>query len=637
MTDPEAMGPGGDAGGEVPQRDHRAPGPGPDPTALDVTIVDGYVDEPAHFGVPPYISTYPRYTAGALVDAGVPEDSITYQTIDDLRDDRQQWADVADADLMIYVGGMTVPGTYVGGTPAEPDEVKELAWTADGTTLMGGPVRFGVGEENKGAEDMERDDLDYDFVAKGDVEAAAHDLVRSGLEGFGDRMRDTEEVDRWAADGAFVVEHHPGHPDYLICEMETSRGCAYRCSFCTEPLYGDPAFRTAASVVEEVAELYDRGARHFRLGRQADILAFGGDGEAPNPGALRRLYGGIREVAPDLRTLHLDNMNPVTIVDYPERSREGIRIIAEQNTAGDVAAFGLESADPVVQERNDLLVSAEECLEAVRVVNEVAGWRPGGPSDARAAERASSAEGRSGDRSSGRSPREDGECREPWDETDAAPTYGDDAAPRLPKLLPGINLVHGLKGERGATYEHNQRFLQRVMDEGLLLRRVNIRQVMAFPGTEMSDTGADIAKDHKTQFRAYKREVRETVDNPMLQRLAPPGTVLPDVHLEYHEDGTTFGRQLGTYPLLVGMPGERELGRAIDVAVVDHGYRSVTGVPYPLDVNAASMDELTAIPGIGQSTAGDVVVGRPYDSVAEVDAGVDLGRFATAKPPARAD
>ncbi len=53
-----------------------------DPATLDVTIVDGYVDEPAHFGVPPYISTYPRYTAGALVDAGVPREQITYHTTD---------------------------------------------------------------------------------------------------------------------------------------------------------------------------------------------------------------------------------------------------------------------------------------------------------------------------------------------------------------------------------------------------------------------------------------------------------------------------------------------------------------------------------------------------------------------------
>ncbi|EMA36702.1 radical SAM protein [Halococcus hamelinensis] len=560
-----------------------------DPTTLDVTLVDGYVDEPAHFGVPPYVSTYPRFTAGALVDAGVPEERITYHTIDELRDEKKNWRDVADADLTVYLGGMTVPGKYVGGTPAEPDEVKEVAWVAEGTTLLGGPVRFGVGEENAGGQEMERKDLDFEFVAKGDVEAAAHDLVESGLEGFGDRMRDVEEVTRWAREGAFVVESHPNHPDYLICEIETSRGCAYRCSFCTEPLYGNPSFRPPESIVAEVEALYEAGVRHFRLGRQADLLAYGGDGEAPNPEALRDLYGGIREVAPDLDTLHLDNINPITIVGWPEASREGLEIIAEHNTPGDTAAFGLESADPVVQEQNDLNVTADECFRAVEIVNESAGWRP--------------------------------------DED------------RLPKLLPGINLLHGLAGEREETYELNKQFLHRVYDAGLSLRRVNIRQVMAFAGTKMNETGTAIADDHKKLFKRYKREVREEIDNPMLQRVAPVGTLLPDVHLEYHQDGTTFGRQLGTYPLLVGIPGEQPLGETVDIAVTDHGYRSVSGVPAPLDLNAASMNELAALPGLGKRRAGTLVVNRPYGSPDEASdtLGVDLPSFATARTPEGAD
>ena len=562
-----------------------------DPVDLSVTIVDGYVDEPAHFGVPPYISTYPRYVAGALVDAGVPHDAITYHTIDGLREEKRHWRAVEDADLTIYVGGMTVPGNYVGGTPAEPDEVRRIAWTTDGTSLMGGPVRFGVGDENEGASEPERDDLDFDFLAGADVEAAAFDLVENGLEGFEPRYRTMEESSRWAREGAFIVEQHPNHPEYLICEIETGRGCAYRCSFCTEPLYGDASFREPEAVVSEVGALSDHGVANFRLGRQADILAYGGDGEAPNPGALRELYGGIREVAPDLETLHLDNMNPITVVKWPEKAREGIRIIAEHNTPGDTAAFGVESADPAVQSDNNLNVTADEALEAVRIVNEVGGWRPG-------------------------------------EEPGTGPSTGEDAARRLPKLLPGINLVHGLKGETSETFEHNKRFLQRILDEGLMIRRVNIRQVMAFPGTEMDETGAEIAHDHKRQFKEYKREVRETIDNPMLQRVAPPGTVLPDVHLEYHQDGKTFGRQLGTYPLLVGIPGERPLGKTIDVAITDHGYRSVTGVPYPLDLNAATMDELQAIPGIGSQTAGNIVVEQPYESLPDLEE-ADLDAFGT--------
>lgn len=555
------------------------------PSELTVVLIDGYVDEPAHFGVPPYLSTYPRYTAGALVDAGVQQENIAYYTIDEVRDAHEPWVAIESADLVVYLGGMTVPGKYVGGTPAEPHEVQEIAWTVTGTSLLGGPVRFGVGERNEGASDMERDGLDYDFVAKGDVEAAAFDLVTNELGGFSDRLRSNEEIDTWAECGAFIVEEHPNHPEYLICELETSRGCPYRCSFCTEPLYGaEPSFREPASVIREVNALSNHSVRNFRLGRQADILAYGGDGEAPNPTALKELYSGIRDVAPDLETLHLDNMNPITIVRWPEQSRECIRTIAEYNTSGDTAAFGLESADPVVQDKNNLNVTADECFEAIKIVNEEGGYRQ-------------------------------------------SQAY-------LPKLLPGINLVHGLKGERPETYEHNREFLQRVLDAGLMVRRINIRQVMAFPGTEMSSTGAVIAESHKKQFKQYKKEIRETIDQPFLQRVAPTGTILPSVHLEYHQDQTTFGRQLGTYPLLVGIPGEHEVGTTIDVAIVDHGYRSVTGIPWPLDINSATMKELTSLPGIGNQRAGKIIMNRPFESPSDVTEllSVDVTDYITPQP-----
>ncbi len=270
-----------------------------DPETLDVTIVDGYVDEPAHFGVPPYISTYPRYAAGALVDAGVPREQITYHTIDELREDNAVWRDVEAADLMVYVGGMTVPGKYVGGTPAEPDEVRELAWSANGTSMMGGPVRFGVGEANEGASETARDDLDFDFLAMADVEAAVFDLVESGLEGFDDRYRDIEDATAGPPGrvrGRTAPE--PPRPPHLR-DGDLAGLCL--------PLF--VLYRTAVRQPRVPhRRLRRQGGReplrprraHFRLGRQADILAFGGDGEAPNPDALRRLYGGIREVAPDL-------------------------------------------------------------------------------------------------------------------------------------------------------------------------------------------------------------------------------------------------------------------------------------------------------------------------------------------------
>lgn len=528
-----------------------------------LTIVDGYVDEPAHFGVPPYIATYPRYVYGAAVDAGVEPSSIRYHTIDALRADRDHYRDVAGADLLVYVGGMTVPGKYVGGTPATPEEVRELAWIAEGVSIMGGPIRFGVGVENAGAQEMHRDTLDFDHVAMADIEAAVFDLLSADLEGFSPRYRETAEADRWARLGAPVVTAHPSHPDHLICEIETGRGCPYRCSFCTEPMYGAPRFRDPDAIVAEVRALAAAGVRDFRLGRQADLLAFGGDGEAPNPAAIERLYAGITTAVDDLRTLHLDNINPITIVRYPDRARTALATIARYNTPGDTAAFGLESADPAVQEANDLNVTADECFTAIEIVNEVAGWRP------------------------------------------------DDTHPRLPKLLPGINLLHGLAGETEDTYTANIRFLKRVHDAGLLVRRINIRQVMAFEGTPMAETGSSIAVAHRDRFQRYKQRVREQVDRPMLRRVAPVGTRLDGVIMEYHEGGRTFGRQLGTYPLLVAIPGEQPLGSVRDVVITDHGYRSVTGVPYPIDPATATQAELLAVPGIGAATAGALMAASP--------------------------
>jgi len=38
-----------------------------------VVIVDGYTDEPAGLGVPPYLDVYARYAAGAAFTAGADE------------------------------------------------------------------------------------------------------------------------------------------------------------------------------------------------------------------------------------------------------------------------------------------------------------------------------------------------------------------------------------------------------------------------------------------------------------------------------------------------------------------------------------------------------------------------------------
>jgi radical SAM superfamily enzyme with C-terminal helix-hairpin-helix motif len=279
----------------------------------------------------------------------------------------------------------------------------------------------------------------------------------------------------------------------------------------------------------------------------------------PDPAAIEELYKGIRNSAPDLKVLHMDNANPVTLARFPEESRKIAEIIVKYHTSGDVAALGMESADPEVIRANDLKASPDEVFEAIKLLNDAGGAR-----------------GESG----------------------------------FPELLPGINFVHGLKGETKKTFELNIEFMKKVLDSGLMVRRINIRQVMIFAGTPMQGH-EELAAKHKEFFLRYKEKMRNEIDLPMLRRVIPSGYVMKDVRTEVF-DKITFGRQLGTYPLLAGIQAQVELNRFYDVMVTDHGYRSITGIPLPVDINRAQLKIIEQIPGVGRKQAGKILMGRPY-------------------------
>ena len=57
------------------------------------------------------------------------------------------------------------------------------------------------------------------------------------------------------------------------------------------------------------------------------------------------------------------------------------------------------------------------------------------------------------------------------------------------------------------------------------------------------------------------------------------------------------------------------LGTILDVGIIDHGYRSVTGLPVPLHINRASVAQLAAIPGMGRKRATRVFLAQPIQDV----------------------
>lgn len=544
---------------------------------MRVVILDGYVDEPTCLGVPPYISTYVRYVAGALVYAGLPEESIFYVAVDDYRRKEEKRELLKEADVIFLITGMTVPGRYLGGTPITKKEIEEVG-ELPAYKVVGGPVKFGF--TLKGGSRAERLEFKgFDLISLGDVELAAYHVGRALVEGVElptgtfTLKRTAREVDRFAPLGAFIVKDHFYYP-YVICEIETFRGCERRhhCSYCTEGLYGRPDERKPEKIVEEVKALYREGVKYFRIGRQPNILGYKavkteGEFPEPNPEAICKLFREIREVG-EIKTLHIDNVNAGTIAAHTEKSREALRCIATYDTEGDIAPFGLESADPEVIKRNYLKVDPEGVKTAVRVVNEVGAFKE----------------------------REKG----------------------LYKLLPGINFLVGLPGETKETFRKNIDFLKSILDEGLLVRRVNIRQVMVFDETPIADMVKRPKTKHRREFERFKEWVRENFDLPMMRKVFPVGTVIKDVLLEAYDGAHTLGRQIGTYPILVRIPEKLELFRTTDVVVVGHRERSVIGIPVPIKINEISHKLLSYIPGISKKTASEIVLKRPFKDKGEL-------------------
>jgi radical SAM superfamily enzyme with C-terminal helix-hairpin-helix motif len=111
----------------------------------------------------------------------------------------------------------------------------------------------------------------------------------------------------------------------------------------------------------------------------------------------------------------------------------------------------------------------------------------------------------------------------------------------------------------------------------------------------------------------------------------PEGTILRAVICEMHDNGITFGRQLGSYPLLVGIPSSLTLRKFTDVTVTGHGMRSITGIPYPLNINTASFSLIKELPGLGRKAAASITAGIPYanreDFLSRVSEGAKLLKF----------
>jgi len=478
-----------------------------------ITILDCYTDEPAGLGVPPYLGVYPRYISGSL------DEAVKYITIDDLRflkyynlnNKKKEISHktnikiynltrnisnikeiIENTTKLIVILGVHTPGRYLSALPGTLKEITELVSGFTCEKLLTGPVVWGT--QLEGGKFSEKVDLN-NFKIK-------------------DFNFSYSEIKDFAIKGASLIEQIQ---DLRIIEIETSHGCPrIGCSFCTEPLKHKFEFRDRSDVLNEIKEFYNLGCRYFRLGKQSCFYSY--------PYATN-LLSDIRKECKDIKVLHIDNVNPVNVIS--EKGIETTKAVVKYCTGGNVAAFGIESLDPIVVEENNLNCKPAQALEAIKILNKYGSKR----------------------------------CEN-----------------GMPYFLPGINLLFGLKGESKQTHEHNINFLKNILKQNLLLRRINIRQVSIFGGTPLyKECGNKYLKKNKKYYWKWRNDIRQNIDLPMLNMILPKESILKNVRTEIYDGNTTFGRQIGTYPLIVGIKNRLELGKFYNVRITGHMLRSVTG------------------------------------------------------------
>ncbi|MCW2945395.1 MAG: uncharacterized protein JWR24_2112 [Actinoallomurus sp.] len=499
--------------------------------ALTAVILDCYTVEPSGLGVPPYLSTYARAAYGALATA-YPGADVCYLSIDDVR-----WC------LSGGTPGVAAPLTDALTYSATTNREQALKVLADAEVIVviaGDAVpSVHLQAVNGSVEEITRalacargrrvllGPLSSYVLADPVTYGGLFDAVHTHTITSGDVLLGSRSA---ASYGRLAADRHPfeGLISQLawrpVAEIELYRGCTRRrfCSFCNEPIKSAAvAFRDVSDVIAEAKLLYAAGMRHLRLGQQTCFFSY----MNRDPAAIDDLLAGIRQACPDLEVLHIDNADPLAVAS--NTGQRIARLVAQYCTEGNCAPMGIESFDPAVIQANALTCTPEVLLRAVANINEAgAEIGPGG----------------------------------------------------LPVLLPGLNLIYGLPGETHRTHFENLTWLVRILDEGHLCHRINVRQARAYPGTPLAAMTEATPPPSAEHFQSWKADVAHVFDEPMKRRVYPAGRRITGLHSFFVTSRGTWHRRLGSYPIQIIERGTtRPLYETADMVVTDHAPRFIYG------------------------------------------------------------
>ena len=573
---------------------------------MKVLIIDGYIDQPSCLGVPPFLAPLPRYIYGAIKKI-MPSWEIDYKTIDQLRKVlKESYKNESaiglnkfrDKNIIILITGVSVPGKYLSGTPLRFSDIRHISnFFSESFKIICGPSTiFGIGEEGGKPsipiERLENYEKKWDLIIKGDSEIVLSNLLQNNenifynYEDIGHipnieeilkfKRKNMEDILDFSVIGADLISRHPNFSENdggnLTCEIETFSGCPRYlnggCSFCVEPKKGPTVHRKIDSIVKEIKSLYKNGVRHFRLGNQTDFYAFNhGSFEnkrypKPNPEAIKELLSKIRDSCPEIRTLHIDNVNALNFALYPKEAEQITKSIIKYCTDGNIAAIGVESVDPKVISMNNLKASADEIMGAISIIN----------------------------------------------------AYGKIIGKNgNPAFLPGLNFIMGLQGETEESLNLNFQFLKEILQKNYWIRRINLRKYLIPSGfsPKFYKKIRNHLNKYSSKYYKWKNTIRNDIDHPMLQKIYPIGRELKNVYAEKNDGNGTLLRQPGTYPITCFIPRKLDLDQFYDLIVVDHGFRSLNCLTAPIKLIKLTQRELEMIDGIGKKRAKTILLKRP--------------------------
>ncbi|MFT4313167.1 MAG: hypothetical protein ACMXYA_02065, partial [Candidatus Woesearchaeota archaeon] len=104
------------------------------------------------------------------------------------------------------------------------------------------------------------------------------------------------------------------------------------------------------------------------------------------------------------------------------------------------------------------------------------------------------------------------------------------------------------------------------------------RQVVPFYGTKLYNEAKNkFIKKNRKRYFSWRKDIREGIEGVLMPRMFPKGLVIKDCLAETHKQGVTYFRQLGTYPIIIGVKGKFPLKVFHDIKIKDYMLRSLVG------------------------------------------------------------